>query len=202
MNYYDEIKYELINNEINRKAKNCSINKSDLNTYYKVGKILFEAGKHYGEKVIKEYSAKLTIDIGKGYGTSNLKRMRQFYCMIEKGVALPHQLSWSHILMILPLKDVNKINYYINTTIINNYSYRELGNKIKNNEYKIKIGDSYNYIDLLLYNFKYKCFVVIELKITELKSEHTGQIQKYMNYIDKNVKDIEDNRTVGIIIYK
>ena len=93
MNYYDEIKNEFVNNEINRKAKNYSINKSDLKTYYNVGKILSEAGKHYGNGIIKEYSNKLTIDIGKEYGISNLKRMRQFYYMIEKGVAMPHQLS-------------------------------------------------------------------------------------------------------------
>lgn len=70
------------------------------------------------------------------------------------------------------------------------------------NEYKIKIGDRYNYIDLLLYNIKYKCYVVVELKVTELKKEHTGQIMTYMNYIDKNVKTIEENDTVGIIICK
>ena len=70
------------------------------------------------------------------------------------------------------------------------------------NEYKIKLGDRYNYIDLLLYNIKYKCYVVVELKITELKKEHTGQIMTYMNYIDKNIKTIEENKTVGIIICK
>ena len=69
-------------------------------------------------------------------------------------------------------------------------------------EYKIKIGDRFNYIDLLLYNIKYKCYVVVELKITELKKEHTGQIMTYMNYIDKNIKTIEENDTVGIIICK
>ena len=70
------------------------------------------------------------------------------------------------------------------------------------NEYKIKINGRYNYIDLLLYNIKYKCYVVIELKVTELKKEHTGQIMTYMNYIDKNVKTIEENSIVGIIICK
>ena len=62
--------------------------------------------------------------------------MRQFYYMIEKGVAMPHQLSWSHVLMILPLDDINEINYYIDVTINNNIGYRELGKKIKNNEYQ------------------------------------------------------------------
>ena len=70
------------------------------------------------------------------------------------------------------------------------------------NEYKLKLGNTYNYIDLLLYNIKYKCYVVVELKVTELKKEHTGQIMAYMNYIDKNIKTIEENDTVGIIICK
>ena len=70
------------------------------------------------------------------------------------------------------------------------------------NEYKIKIGDRYNYIDLLLYNIKFKCYVVIELKVTELKKEHIGQIEAYMNYIDKNMKTIDEDKTVGIIIVK
>ncbi len=70
------------------------------------------------------------------------------------------------------------------------------------NEYRIKVGNTYNYIDLLLYNIKYKCYVVVELKVTELKKEYTGQIMTYMNYIDKNIKTIEENDTVGIIICK
>ena len=60
MNYYNEIKEELINNELNKKVKNYSINKSDLMTNYNVGKILAQAGKHYGEGIIKEYSKRLT----------------------------------------------------------------------------------------------------------------------------------------------
>ena len=81
---------------------------------------------------------------------------------------------------------------------------KELGSGFTfiDNEYKIKLVDRYNYIDLLLYNIKYKCYVVIELKITELKKQYTGQIMTYMNYIDKNIKTIEENKTVGIIICK
>ena len=80
----------------------------------------------------------------------------------------------------------------------------ELGNGFTfiESEYPIKLGGRYNYIDLFLYNIKYKCYVVVELKITELKKEHTGQIQTYMNYIDKNIKTIDENNTVGIIICK
>ena len=70
------------------------------------------------------------------------------------------------------------------------------------NEYKIKLGDRYNYIDLLLFNYIYNSFVVVELKITELKAEHIGQIQKYMNYIDRNIKRIDQSNTIGIIIVR
>ena len=81
---------------------------------------------------------------------------------------------------------------------------KELGNSFSfiGSEYKIRIGNNYNYIDLLLFNYEYNCFVVIELKVTELKKEHIGQIQVYMNYIDKNLKKFNQNKTIGIIICK
>ena len=94
--------------------------------------------------------------------------------------------------------------YALKQTILNNIDdfLRQLGIGFTyvGNEYKIKIGDRYNYIDLLLYNVKYKCYVVVELKVTELKKEHTGQIMTYMNYINMNIKTIEEYETVGIII--
>ncbi len=113
MNYYSEIKKELINNEITKKVKDYSKNRSDLNTYYNVGKILSEAGKHYGESIIKNYSLKLVNEVDKKYNTTNLKRMRQFYLMIEKGARMGHQLTWSHYKELIPLKDIKIINYYV-----------------------------------------------------------------------------------------
>lgn len=88
MNYYKEIKNELINNEVYKKVKDYSKNRNDLNTYYKVEKMLSEAGKNYGEGIIKEYSKKLTQELGKGYNSSTLKRMRQFYWLIEKSAPI------------------------------------------------------------------------------------------------------------------
>ena len=113
INYYDEIKNKLIDNEIYNRVKEYSKERNKIITYFEVGKLLSEAGKHYGEGIIKEYSKRLTNELGKGYSISNLKRMRQFYFVLEKGVAMPHQLSWSHILSILPIDDVDKINYHI-----------------------------------------------------------------------------------------
>ena len=227
MNYYNKIKNELINNEVYKKVKDYSKNRSDLNTYYKVGKLLNDAGKSYGEGIIKKYSDRLTKELGKGYGLSNLKNMRRFY-NIAKSQSLIGQLSWTHYCILLPLNDINKINYYIKITEEQNLSYRKLRKRIKSreyerlddntkeklinkekvnagdlikdpiliknkfdtgkisekmlmsfiledipsflkqlgegftfieNEYPIKIGDRYNYIDMLLYNIYDNCYV-------------------------------------------
>ena len=76
MNYYNEIKNELINNEVYKKVKDYSKNRSDLKTYYNVGKLLSEAGKHYGEGIIKKYSKKLELEVGKKYNERTLRRYR------------------------------------------------------------------------------------------------------------------------------
>ena len=271
MNYYDEIKEQIINNEITKKVKDYSKNGSVLNTYYNVGKLLNEAGKHYGEGIIKEYSIKLTKELGKGYTFSSLTRMKKFYNLVKKLATMSQQLTYGHYVELLPIEDINEIKYYIKTVELYNLSIRELRERIKSkeyerlsletknklieevitdvkdliknpiviknsnnyeivsekvlqklvledipafldelgdgftfikNEYKIKIGDRYNYIDLLLYNIEFNCYVVVELKIVELKKEHIGQIQVYMNYIDSNLKKIDQDKTIGIIICK
>ena len=278
MNYYNEIKNELINNEVYKSVKDYSKNKNELSTYYNVGKLLIEAqdGEErakYGDGLIKEYSKKLSEELGGKYNITTLKRMRQFYLIIEKGATLWHQLTWSHYRELLTFDNIDEINYYIKQTEIYNLSVRKLREKIKSkeyqrlddntklklinkeetvvsdfiknpiiirnkynvdkehitekilqklilediekfllelgtgfsfikSEYKIKIGSTYNYIDLLLFNYTYNCFVVIELKVTELKKEHIGQIEVYMNYVDKNIKTINQDKTIGVIICK
>ena len=270
MNYYNEIKNELINSEINKKVKNYSINRIELDTYYKVGKILFEAGRHYGEGIIKEYSKKLTNELGSGYSSSRLRYFRRFYIVFSKCPTLSDKLSYSHYCEIIWFEQA-KMNYYIEISEKNNLSVRQLRDKIKSleyerlpetaknkiiiendknnivdyvknpiriknsnyetisekvlqkliledipsfleelgngftfikNEYPIKLGNRYNYIDLLLFNIEYNCYVVVELKVTELKKEHIGQIELYMNYIDENLKKVSQEKTVGIIISK
>ena len=277
MNYYNEIKTKLIDNEVYKKVKDYSKNRNELNTYYDVGKLLIEAQggedrAKYGDGLIKEYSKRLTNELGKGYSTRNLKNMRKFYLFCEKGQPVVAQLSWSHYCILLSIKNINEINYYINVTIQHSLSKRQLIERIKNkeyqrledktklklinkeeitvsdfiknpiiiknknnineeeeisekilqnliledipcflkelgigfsfieNEYKIKIGNTYNYIDLLLFNIKYNCYAVVELKVTELKKEHIGQIEIYMNYIDKHIKNINQNKTIGVIV--
>ena len=98
MNYYEEIKEILIKNEVYKKVKDYSKNKSDLNTYYKVGRLKVEAQggetrAKYGNKLIKKYSEKLTSELGKDYGISNLKDMRQVYLKFKKSRTLFGELS-------------------------------------------------------------------------------------------------------------
>ena len=271
MNYYNEIKNELINNEITKRVKDYSKNKSDLTTYYNVGKLLSEAGKHYGEGIIKEYSKRLTQDLGIKYDASSLNKMKKFYLLKVKLATLSPKLSYSHYVELLSLDNLDEINYYIMITEQQNLSVRQLRERIRNkeyerlddktkeklissketsvvdfiknpiaiknatnkeiisekvlqkviledldnflkelgnsfcyiaNEYKIKIGNSYNYIDLLLYNIEFNCYTVVELKVTELKKEHIGGIEIYMNYIDKNLRKPTQDKTIGIIICK
>ena len=140
-NYYDEIKNELINNEVYKKVKDYSKNRNELSTYYNVGKILIEAqgGEYrakYGDGLIKEYSERLTKELGKRYSITNLKYMRMFYLLIKKSQTLSDQLNWSYYCELLSFKDINEINYYINTTEKYNLSVRQLREKIKNKEYQ------------------------------------------------------------------
>ena len=272
MNYYNQIKNTLIKNEIYKKVKDYSKNRNDLNTYYEVGRLLIKAQggeerARYGNKLIKEYSEKLTKELGRGYNSSSLKRMRKFYILIQKGATLSHQLTWSHYVEIIKLNDVREIKYYTYISETQNLSVRELRERIKSKEYerigykqelkepkvntliknpiiintknkinnkiseyalhefiledmenflkelgngfafighevKIKIGDNYHYIDFLLFNIKFNCYVIVEIKVTKMKAEYIGQIKKYMNYVDKNIKETFNENSVGIIICK
>ena len=272
MNYYNEIKNKLIDNEVYSRVKDYSKERHKVITYFEIGKLLNEAGGKYGDNIIDEYSKKLVAEVGKKYNRRTLFRMKQFYNIFsdEKVSTMWTQLTWSHIRLLFSL-DYNSINYYVQLTINKHISVRELEYKIKSNEferlpletknklinkenieikdlvpnpiiiknsnnyefisekvlqklivediesfmnelgnsfsfigseYKIRIDNTFNYIDLLLFNYEYNCFVVVELKVTELKKEHIGQIQVYMNYVDDNLRKINQDKTIGIIICK
>ena len=273
MNYYEEIKKELINNEIYCKIKDYSKERNTVNTYFEIGRLLTEAGGKYGDNIIEEYSKKLVVEVGKKYNRRTLFRMKQFYKVFsnEKVSTLSTQLTWSHYSELLKLKNINAIIYYIRICSNFNISIRELRKKIKSKEYErlsesakskliankepllpdlvknpiiiknankydkisekvlqqiileniknfmqelgsgfsyigkeypIRIGTNYNYIDLLLYNMEFNCYVVIELKVIKLKKEHIGQIEFYMNHIDRYIKKPNQDKTIGIIICK
>ena len=239
MNYYNEIKNKIIDNEVYSKIKDYSKERHKVITYFEIGKLLNEAGGKYGDNIIDEYSKKLVVDVGKQYNRRTLFRMKQFYNIFNnsKVSTLWTQLTWSHLRLLFNL-EIDSMNYYIKVIIDKRLSVRELEFKIKSNEYerlptetknkliskdsvevkdlvpnpiliknknnieiitekalhhlilediesfmkelgnsysfigseyKIKIGDRNYYIDLLLFNIKYNCYVVVELKVSEFK---------------------------------
>ena len=270
-NYLENIRSYIISEQARTIVRDYSANKSKLETNYNIGKELSEAGKHYGEGIVKKYAKELTKEFGKGYGITELRKMRAFYYIAQKCAPLGRVLTWSHYKLLLPLKNLDEIKFYIDLTIRDNLSKRALAERIKSNEYgrlapetkqklkeekevnqsemvpsnivipsnkleekltekvlenliidnisevmgqlgegycfikkqyKLNIGNNKNYIDILLFNIKYNNYVVVEIKAREFRKEDIGQIKLYMNYIDKEVKNITQNKTMGIIITK
>lgn len=225
----------------------------------------------YGNELIKKWSIKYTQNYGKGYDSTTLRKFRTFYLAFSKCATLSSELSWSHIVEILPIKDENKRNYYINEVILKNWSIRKLREEIKansyerlidkpehieivqtnwkptlfqgmknpiiiktnkiittekelettilaelafffeqlggsyalvGNQYKLAKGNKNYYIDLLLLNYKLNCFIVVDLKLRELKKEDKAQIEFYMKLVDEEIKEAYQNKTIGIIISK
>ena len=277
MDNYKEIETLIKKVEIGKEIREKQINNELVDAYWNIGKLIVDAqgGKEkskYGDKLLKEWSEKLTQEYGKGYDYTNLSRFRQLYLYFPIIGPVGQQLNWTIIRTILPIKDENKRNYYINLCIKNNLSKRELikeiksnsferlehkpdkvdiitsaivpaiienfknpillnlnGNKVENekdlekliysqlsyvfmqlgndftwvgNQYKISDGNKNYYIDMLLYNINYNCYVVVEIKCRSLKKEDKGQTEFYMTLVDKYKKRANNNPTIGIIITK
>lgn len=282
-NYYNEIKEELVNNEVYKAAKNHFIGRHDLTTYYNVGRLIVEAQggekrAKYGNQLIKEYSKRLTEEVGKGYSERSLKYMRKFYLFQKmkqvevlsgKGPQLAAQLTWSHYRELLSLRNYDEINYYIKECIdlklgrnalrekIKNKEYQKLSDKTKEklknnerlelpdivkdpimirvpevpeklkekglkeyilndmdnflnqigkgtayigNEYKLEYDDKVYFIDILLFSIAFNCYVVIELKVNELKKEDIIQTKIYTDVVDNVLREINQNKTIGLIV--
>ncbi len=277
MNNYEEVETLVKKVEIGKAIKERQANNEITEAYWNIGKLIIDAqgGKEkskYGDKLLKEWSEKLSKEYGKGYDYTNLSRFRQLYLYFPIIGPVGQQLNWTIIRTILPIKDENKRNYYINLCIKNNLSKRELikeiksnsferlehkpdkvdiitsaivpaiienfknpillnlnGNKVENekdlekliysqlsyvfmqlgndftwvgNQYKISDGNKNYYIDMLLYNINYNCYVVVEIKCRSLKKEDKGQTEFYMTLVDKYKKRANNNPTIGIIITK
>ena len=137
MNYYNEIKNKIIDNEIFEKVKDYSKERNTIITYFEIGRLLNEAGGKYGDNIIDEYSKKLVIEVGKKYNRRTLFRMKQFYNVFsnEKVSPLVTQLTWTHCLVLISIKDIDEIYYYALQVKNRTLSKRELEEIIKNEEY-------------------------------------------------------------------
>ncbi len=279
MNYFKNIEELIVENEANKKANALRDNSSTLLTYWNIGKLIVEAQcgekrAKYGDNLISEWGKKLSEKYGKNYGVRTLQRMRQLFLLFPKASTLWTKLNWSHYKLILPIKNENERNYYINLVILNNLSVRELQREIKNksfdrlsyadkehieiisdtnslsikdmikdpiilktdknmdkideqaihkyiislledkflelgtgftlagHEYKIHIDNKTYKIDLLFFNYKLNAFVVVEVKTRKIKHTDIGQLKFYVNYVEDNIKDINHNKTIGLLIVK
>ena len=281
MNYFKNIEELIIENEANKKANALRDNSSTLQTYWNIGKLIVEAQggekrAKYGDNLISEWGKKLSEKYGKNYGVRTLQRMRQLFLLFPKASTLWTKLNWSHYKLILPIKNENERNYYINLVILNNLSVRELRREIKNkafdrlsyadkehieiisntnntplsikdmikdpiilkadknidkidelaihkyiislledkflelgtgftlagHEYKIHIDNKTYKIDLLFFNVKLNAYVVVEVKTRKIKHTDIGQLNFYVNYVEDNIKEINHNKTIGLLIVK
>ena len=281
MNYYEQVENLIKNNEVNKKVRALQDNSETLLTYWNVGKLIVEAqgGKKrakYGDSLIKEWGNKLSEKYGKKYDTSYLSKMRLFYLTFPILESLIPKLSWTHYMLILPIKNENERNYYINRVILDNLSVRDLRREIKNksfdrlsyadkenieiisdtntttlsiedmikdpiilksnidtkeinekaihkyiislleykflelgtgfalvgHEYKIVISNNTYHIDLLFFNIRLNSYIVVEVKTRAVKPQDIGQLQFYVSYVEGNIKDNNQNKTIGILIVK
>ncbi len=272
--YYIEIESYIKRNEINKRRRLFEENYDTLKNYWEIGRLLVEAqgGSNrakYGNELIKKWSQEFTKNYGKGYNVTNMKYYRAFYLMFINGHPMGGKLLWSHIREVLPIKKINKRNYYLNLCIERNLSKRQLIEEIKSGSYErlinkpehielittrekyditsgmknpiiikveknkiiknekdlelaiiselafilTQLGKGYTYvgnqvkinnyyIDILLFNYKSNCFVVVELKLRKLKVEDKAQTEMYMKLVDDNLKESHHSKTLGIIISK
>lgn len=275
MNNYEEIETLVKKVEIGKAIRNRQVNKELVDTYWNIGKLIIDAqgGKDkakYGDALLKKWSNELSLKYGKGYNYTNMKRFRQFFLSFP--LCEVANLSWSQIRILLPIKDENKRNYYINMCNKNNFSKRDLEKEIKTNsyerllnkpdkidivtptltpsitdnlknpivlelkknkivkekdleeliymqlhdffsqlgegfmwvgnQYKITVDNKDYYIDMLLYNIIYNSYIVVELKLRELRKEDRAQVEFYMNLVDMYKKEPNVSKTMGLIITK
>ena len=150
MNYYEQVESLIKNNEVNKKVHALQNNSETLYTYWNIGRLIVEAqdGKKrakYGDSLIKEWGNKLSEKYGKKYDTSYLSKMRLFYLTFPILESLIPKLSWTHYMLILPIKNENERNYYINRVILDNLSVRDLRREIKNKSFdRLSYADKEN----------------------------------------------------------
>lgn len=300
-----------------------SINFLMIELYFNIGKLIIEheqKGKQraaYSAEVLKNLSALLTQEFGKGFSVDNLENMRRFYTLYNKDITsrllMPDnksassksetlsrksgnvkpsssksetlsrksnfKLSWSHYLLLMKIESVSERRFYEIESVNESWSVRELKrqfnsglyerltysrnkkkvkelskkgqvirkpedaikdpyileflslkeyesyseeeletaliSKLKDfilelgkgflfveRQYRITFDEKHFRIDLVLYNRILKCFVLIDLKIGDLEHKDIGQMQMYINYFDDEVKEKDENKTIGIIMCK
>jgi len=195
--YYKELTNIIESVEINSRIRVLEDNREKLKAYFEIGRILVEAqggAKYakYGNNLINNWAIKLTIKYGKGYTSTNLRYFRQFFLLFKNYHTVCDRLSWSIIRLLLPIKNENARNYYINQTILNNLSVRELRNEIKNNAFdRLSYADKENIKLIETNNYNLTIEDMIKDPILIKSDKNIGELNEKVlhKYIIKMLED-------------
>ena len=283
-NYIDEEFYKDIKKVLEEARKRVyrNIQSEMVMAYWQIGKMIVEkqggeARAKYGDGLIKELSAQMTRDFGKGFEERALREMRQFYMLFPIWASVSSELSWTHYRRLIRVGNIDAMTFYIKEAVENNWSVRQLEREINTfsyqrylashgnhdvvddtakreesndprdiikdpyvldfvgikpdssfyesdleqalinhlQEFLLELGSGFAfvarqrrfnmdgrnfYVDLVLYNYKLKCFVLIDLKRGDLTHQDIGQMQMYVNYYTRELMEPGDNPPVGIIL--
>ena len=261
--------------ELRKKQAGAAVNKEITLMYWEIGKYLNEEfleskRANYGEKIVATLSRQLVELYGKTFERSKILRMMQFVEIFpdkEIVATLSRQLSWSHFIILFPLKNHEKIMYYAHDVMNRNLGVRALreeinrksferrdianthlssGSQVPFNVFKdpylldvlglkenyletdlekailteleafmlefghgfsfierqkrMNIGEDEIILDLLFYNRKIKRLVAVELKIGEFKAAYKGQMELYLNWLNRYEKQDDEESPIGIIL--
>ena len=273
--------------QVIEKARNQvkqTVNSAMVLAYWEIGRLIVEQEQQgqsraaYGKAQLKQISATLSAEFGKGFDVTNLRNMRRFYTAFEKRETLSLELSWSHYNVLSRIEKDSARAWYQQEATSQNWSVRALERQLGTLYYerllaskdktlveqeanektqalaetakdylrdpyildflnlqdktyqesdlelgiisnlqqfllelgkgfafverqqRIRFDDEDFYIDLVFYNFKLKCFLLIDLKLGKLKHQDVGQMDTYVRLYDEKYKGDDDNPTMGLVL--
>ena len=273
--------------QVIEKARNQvkqTVNSAMVLAYWEIGRLIVEQEQQgqsraaYGKAQLKQMSATLSAEFGKGFDVTNLRNMRRFYTAFEKRETLSLELSWSHYNVLSRIEKDSARAWYQQEATSQNWSVRALERQLGTLYYerllaskdktlveqeanektqalaetakdylrdpyildflnlqdktyqesdlelgiisnlqqfllelgkgfafverqqRIRFDDEDFYIDLVFYNFKLKCFLLIDLKLGKLKHQDVGQMDTYVRLYDEKYKGDDDNPTMGLVL--
>lgn len=269
-----------------RQQAYAAINQTMVTAYWKIGQRIVEEEQKgsqragYGQQLLKQLSAALTEEFGKGFSAGTLYYMRQFYLTFPTIFATPWRiLSWSHYKRIMQVPSEVARNWYLKEASEQMWSYKTLNRNIGTQYYErmllsqkkepvekemkaltkdfdsdklefiknpvvaeflgmspsksfvenelemaildnlqkflLELGKGFSFVerqklirtekndyfvDLVFYNFKLKCFVLLDLKVGQITHQDVGQMEMYVNMFDEKIREADDNPTLGIVL--
>ena len=123
---------------------------------------------------------------------------------LEKKEKIHSFIKDSYVLEFLDIKDRRFLEKDLESNLLEHISefLLELGRGFSfvARQRRIDVDGDNFYIDLVFYNYVLKCFVLIDLKLDKLTHQDIGQMDFYVRYFDNEIKDGQDNPTIGIIL--